>query len=513
MAVKLHELKNQRALLLKKMRVIAEKDVDPTLEEGSEFDGLKTQVAGLDSRITRLEEVIASQASAAEDVQPGGEDEEEPEERAQAVQVTRMTGHGGGEEQPRTKLGSKAARFLIGFAHAKANGGNVKVAAAWMERTFGDKQVAKALNTTGVSTGGALIPQLFVAEIIELLRASVVVRRHNPILLPMPNGNATIPRLAASSTAGYQGELDDIQVSQETLDDLQLNAKKLTAFVPVSNDMMRRSPIALEPMVRTDLEMSLSRREDIAFLRGDGSGNSPIGFLNQCAALNKIMALAFAATDNATMLTAVVAILNTMILQLDQGMSPSRNRVWITSTVVERFLSGLRDGVGGFVFKEELSQGKLFNYPFDTSQQIPTNLNTGTTAAPITNGTEIYLVDFADVVLGETLNMAVDVSDQASYKDAGGNQVNAFQRDQTLFRVIEEHDLGMRHQASIAVAILPGWAPTGYTGTSGASFYVQAPSGDSSAAPSTFGSGSPTGSNNPGNSSANAPGGTQPGRA
>jgi HK97 family phage major capsid protein len=100
----------------------------------------------------------------------------------------------------------------------------------------------------------------------------------------MPAGNLTIPRLAAGATAGYQGELDDISSSQETFDDLQLNAKKLTALVPVSNDLIRRAPSNIEAIVRDDMVQSLARREDLAFLLGDGSGNSPIGLLNLCNA-------------------------------------------------------------------------------------------------------------------------------------------------------------------------------------------------------------------------------------
>lgn len=515
---KLHELKNARAGKIKRMREIAEKD-DATDGENSEFDALKAEVTALDARITRLEETLQAQADAASEIAPGGEDGEGGDDAAagdadgkgQGLRITRGTGHGSGEPPARTVKGSKATRFLIGLAHAKAGGGFAG-AAQWVERVFGDKAVAKALNTTGVATGGAMIPQDFVAEVIDLLRADVVVRRNNPMTIPMPMGNATVPRLAASATAGYQGELDDIAVSQPSLDDLQLNAKKLTALVPVSNDLLRRSPVALEPIVRADMTMSLGRREDIAFLRGDGSGNSPVGLLNQCVGTNKLLVAAFSATDNATMLTAVIAVLNAMILSLDMGMSPARNRVWITSPAVKRFLAGLRDGVGNFVFKEELDKGTLWGYPIDTTQQLPTNLNTASSGAAINNGAELYLADFADVVLGETMNMVVDMSDVASYKDAGGNQVNAFQRDQTVFRVIEEHDLALRHQASVAVAVLPGWAPAGFTGTGGSAFYVQAPSGDSSAAPSTFGTAAPTGSNNPGNSAAVVPGGTLPGR-
>ena len=180
--------------------------------------------------------------------------------------------------------------------------------------------------------------------------------------------------------------------------------------------------------------------------------------------------------------------------------------------VTKAFLLTLRDGVGNYVFKDEIAQGTLLGKGFKTTQQLPTNINTGTSQAPVNNGAYLMLADFADVIIGETYNILVDASDVASYKDSGGNQVSGFQRDQTVFRVISEHDFNIRHQASVAVATLPGWTPAGYTPYGGAAYYVQAPSGDGSAAPSTFGT-PPTGSNNPGNSSAAVAGGTLPGRA
>ena len=59
--------------------------------------------------------------------------------------------------------------------------------------------------------GGALIPQDFMADLIELLRASTAVRGAGPMEVGMPMGNLTIPRLAGGATAAYQNELDDIR--------------------------------------------------------------------------------------------------------------------------------------------------------------------------------------------------------------------------------------------------------------------------------------------------------------
>ena len=107
------------------------------------------------------------------------------------------------------------------------------------------------------------------AELIELLRANVVVRGAGPMTVQMPMGNLTLPRLAGGATTSYQGELDDMSVSEEMFDDLNLIAKKLTAMVPVSNDLIRRAPIGVEAIIRDDLIQSIARKEDVQFLRSD----------------------------------------------------------------------------------------------------------------------------------------------------------------------------------------------------------------------------------------------------
>lgn len=552
---KLFDLKAKRAEKLRakldvatKLRAIAEKDDGPdgpAPEDVSEADDLRAQLAqinadvsAMDVRISDIEGFIAAQAEAAEQVDAinddapadtigddgdGGDGVAEDTFRS-GVAAVRKGGalalragvrkqRDGGRHAARDEVGFKAARFVIGLLAAKSVG--MKGAANFIEDRFGDRVVARALNTAGVATGGALIPQDFSTELIELLRANTVVRGLNPRVIPMPMGNLTIPRLAAGATAGYQGELDDMAVTQESFDVLQLNAKKLTTMVSVSNDLIRRAPIGVEELVRDDMVQTMARREDLAFMLADGSGGSPVGLLNLCAPSQKLIAAPFTnPADNAAVLGQVVGVLNGMILTLRQNMSPMTRPVWIMSGVVETFLSGLRDNVGSFVFKDDIANGTLMGFPFATSQQLPTNLSTGTGAGAQNNGSYLFLADMDNVLLGETFNMSVEASDTAAYKDAGGNIVSTFQRDQSVFRIISEHDLNVRHQASLAVAVLPGWAPPGWNGFSGgAAYYVQPANTLGSAAPSTFGAQHPTGSNSPANVAAAVPGGTQPGLA
>jgi HK97 family phage major capsid protein len=532
---KLHELRRERAALattrnelvtqLREARAAWRK----ALEDTPPGDEVPPEAKPLEGRVTECESALDTHQKSldAHDARIGQLESAQDDDAERAIALDEAMrerreggiGHntnGYGYNEPgtmRTGLGFRAARFAIGVLVARGNG--MAAASEYVERRFYDKEVAKALNTTGVATGGALIPQAFSNEVIELLRAMTVIRKLNPMIVDMPMGNLTIPRLAAGATAGYQGELDDMSSSQETFDDLQLNAKKLTALVPVSNDLIRRAPANIEGIVRDDMTQSVARREDLAFMLGDGSGNSPIGLLNLCNAAAKLIVAPFTATDNATILTAVNAVLLSMRLTLVNNFSRMIRPAWITTPTTEAFLLGLRDQVGNFVYKDEMEEKKtIWGIRYEMTQQLPTNISAAVLGGGTANdGTYLMLADFADVVLAETYNMVVDASDVASYKDSGGNMVSTFTRDQTAFRIITEHDFNLRHQASLAVGLLPAWAPAGWTGyTGGSPYYSQPPSGDMSAAPSTWGIAAPTGSNNPGNSSANAPGGTQPGR-
>ncbi len=492
----------------------------------SELDGLQATVTALeatcdalDTRVARLEQLQDDDADAAREP----DQVDEPGDTVAASfgstvqrglghnRGPRLTGHGHGETAHRNEKGFAVARWLIGKAMLRRGQASADVA-TFIERRFGDKAVAKALNTTGVATGGALIPQDFVPEIIELLRADEVIRSLEPEFMDMPRGNLTIPREAGQATASYGGELDAIVPSQPTYDALQLNAKKLTALVPVTNDLIRRVPANVEAQVRNSLIQALKLREDLAFIMADGSLGTPIGLINQCSSANKLIIPAFSATDNATILTAVVGAAGALNLVLRNNMSKMIRPAWIMSAVTESFLRTLRDGVGNFVYRDEMNGGKFEGRPYRITQQLPTNINTAASGAAVNNGAYLILVDMADVIVADTLEYQVEVFDQATYV-TGGTTVSAVQMDQTVFRVISEHDLALRHQASLAIAMVPGWAPAGFSNYSGGtSYYSQSLTGDMSAAPSTWGTAAPSGSNNPGNIAANVAGGQLPGR-
>jgi HK97 family phage major capsid protein len=114
---------------------------------------------------------------------------------------------------------------------------------------------------------------------------------------------------------------------------------------------------------------------------------------------------------------------------------------WIMEWRTWRYLWTLLDSNSNPVFKDEMNRGTLLGWPFRVTSQIPRNLGGGTESV-------LYAADFADVIIGESTQVLLDVSSEAAYHD-GSNVVAAFSLDQAVVRAIIEVDLGIRHEESI----------------------------------------------------------------
>ncbi len=125
-----------------------------------------------------------------------------------------------------------------------------------------------------------LVPPDVANEVIELLRARTAVRSSGPRIIPMPRGTMTLPGQASAATASYGSEGSRIRKSEQTVRNIVASFKKLTALVPVSNDMMRYANPAMDAFVRDDLVKVMALTEDQSFILGDGTQDTPRGFLS-----------------------------------------------------------------------------------------------------------------------------------------------------------------------------------------------------------------------------------------
>ncbi len=325
-----------------------------------------------------------------------------------------------------------------------AGKGDPQKAAAFAQKAWKDEAIVKALQTNEGEAGGYLVPEEYSSQLIEYLRPLAVVRRMNPVIIPMETGTMSMPAVTGGASAEYIGEGTNVPKSQPTLGQVKLTWKKLACLVPISNDLIRFSSPKADEVVRNDLVGAMAQREDAAFIRDDGTNDKPKGLLNWIATANKFEA-------NKTVNLANVTIdLAKAIYYLRKNETKFLNCGWILSPGSELYLKTIRDSNGNFAFKGEMDQGRLFGFPFGVTTQVPDNLGDGE------DESEIYFVDFADAAIGESSRVEIEISSEAAYYD-GSNVVSAFSLDQTVLRAIARHDFAMRRNTSGAVIQAVTW--------------------------------------------------------
>ena len=428
--LKIEALPRQRADINAKVQTLAKIEADGTeltAEQLTEFNQLSAEFDNLSAQINRLEAAERMNAAQAKPVQ--------------AIAVVGASAAVHVKPELKQYEGAKMARLAMSVA---AGGGDLQLAEQFAAKEIGDADVAMAISTAAGS-GGALVPESFHSEVIELLRPRTVIRRLGARSVPLPNGNLTMPRMAGGATASYVGEGADPKATGANFDDVKLSAKTMITIVPMSNQLIGNAGYNVEQLVLGDMLSAMAVREDKAFLRDDGTDNTPTGFKAIATAASRTKPWSGTAT-----LEAIDDFLDGLILMLMASDSLMINPGWALSPRSYMKLFGLRDGNGNKVYPE-LAQGLLKGYPIAHTNTIPVNLGAGT------NESEIYFADFNDVVIGEQDNMTIDFSREATYVDSTGTLVTAFSRNQSVLRLVANHDIGFRHPEGTAQGTSVTW--------------------------------------------------------
>jgi HK97 family phage major capsid protein len=372
---------------------------------------------------------------------------------------------------PKQPVGEKFARCLRAVALAKTQNRPPEYALEIL-KAWGSQELAnewreaheKALGTADPTQGGFLVPTQVSQDVIELLRPAAVVRSLGPLTIPMAGGKLEIPRITSGATASYVGENNNIGKSEERFGMLRLAFRKLAVLVPISNDLIRTSSPGADTIVRDDCVRAMAAREDRAFIKDNGTDATPKGLRtwinpDHVFAANGTVTLDNVTADLGKALQYIMAADIPLIVQQNQNPSTTGAVIdvrpgWIFSPRTYRYLTTVRHANGPYAFRDEMLRGTLFGFPFRVTSQVVEvmsgDADTGGTS------TEIYFGCFAHAVIGESLGMMVDASTEAAYYD--GNTVQAaFSRDQTVIRVMTEHDFALRHDKSFVRIKSVGW--------------------------------------------------------
>ena len=427
------QMRSERAKLNDQLQALAKIEADGgslTAEQLSQFTSLESQINALTDKISRAEIAERASAAAAVPVSEGAQGIAGPP--AVVSQLHKDT-------DPKVAM-AQMVRLIV------QAGGNQHQAAEMAKEQGFNSDVQMALSTVTPGAGGVLVPTNFSGGVIESLRPKSVVRRMGAVSLPLNNGNLTIPRITGNTSVSYIGTETDIALTGMTFGDLKLSAKKAAAIVPISNDLLAVAGVSprVDQQVSSDLATSMALSEDLHFIRGSGVGVLPKG-LRYWAPAGNIVPQPAGVT-----LADIDTFLGGLMLRLEVANVDLAACGWIMHPRTIRWLQSLRDGNGNKAYPE-IDAGLLKGYKFALTTQIPTNLGAGG------NESEIYFVNFADCYIGEDEALAIAISTEATYKDGNGDMISAFQRDQTLIRVISKHDFGPRHVESVAVGTAVTW--------------------------------------------------------
>jgi HK97 family phage major capsid protein len=265
----------------------------------------------------------------------------------------------------------------------------------------------------------------------------------------MPGGNLTFNAQDVGAIVHYKNETGTIIPSQPGFNqDVKLAEKELVGLVPMSYRLLDNADYSVDVIVRDDLAAAMATREDIAFIRGDGTSDTPIGMRNRVFPAHVIAD----PYGNNPSLQDVRSVFANMMLQMRRANMPNRRLGWIISPRTEAYLMTITDGLGNPVFEREMIANRtLRNVPYRVSTQLPEDLGGSGL------GTEIYLADFSQLLIGESKSIEFDVILDAAYDNGTGTIVSGVSSLQAVVRVVARHDFNVRYRKAMVIQNQVEW--------------------------------------------------------
>ena len=129
--------------------------------------------------------------------------------------------------------------------------------------------------------GGFLIPIQVSAEIIGELRNELIVSALGVrTLANLPSGIYEFNKKKSHATAQPKSEVGVSQRTGVSFNQMRLAPHIISAYVPMSERIIRASNPAIEGIVREDLRLALAERMETGFFFGNGTGNDVTGIAN-----------------------------------------------------------------------------------------------------------------------------------------------------------------------------------------------------------------------------------------
>lgn len=268
-----------------------------------------------------------------------------------------------------------------------------------------DIEITKALGTIVNSLGGALIPEDFRADLIELKEKSGVMRSLIGVT-PVPHGTMMVPRLVSDVTPTWdvEGSAGSDQ-DKPTFDNVGLSTKKMRAIVRINRELMNEAAMAVGDIVARSMARAFGTSEDAAAINGDAT--STYGGIR--GLVNKLDSNAYH-TSTATTWAAITSFADiaSTFAKLDDIPGLGEPVGLCSKQFFDSVLWPMAHAAGGTTMEERINGRPAYRiggYPFVTCPSAPKTLPASKIA---------FWVGYwgAGAKFGETGSMEIDTSDQ-----------------------------------------------------------------------------------------------------
>lgn len=317
-------------------------------------------------------------------------------------------------------------------------------AAYYASKKYEDGDMArefKALSATNPASGGFLIPEVYLDEIIGLLYNKTVIKELGARTIPLETGNINIPRMTSGTRATWGGEARKIKTTQPTFGNLRLSAKRLEAIVPQTRELIMSTKYSADEIFASDLSRRMQLGLDWGGLYGKGGEFQPTGIANT-PGVEVIDATKMDAqyADSTGKITSDFPVyIKSLVLSKNVD---DMNLGWAFNSFTEGYLMNLKTTTGDYIYRDEMNAGRFLGIPYATTNQIPTDPKAGTT--------DIFFGNWADLMIGDQMGLETYTTLDGSWTDEDGVQHNAFEENLTGTRALMYDDIGVRHVESFA---------------------------------------------------------------
>ena len=315
-------------------------------------------------------------------------------------------------------------------------------AAYFARKNYDDEEMArefKAMSVTSPADGGFLIPETYADQIIEMLYPKTVIVELGAQQVPLTNGNLNLPKMTAGSRATWGGEARKIAASSPKYGNIKLSAKRLSAIVPQSRELLMVSTYSADAMFANDLTRRMQLGLDYGGLYGSGTEFQPLGIAKNKEVEN-INAKAMNNPELADTNGKITADFPVYVSSLAFSKNIDDARAgWAMNSLLEGFFKNIKTETGAYIYRDEMAAGKLCGMPYRVSNQIPTAAD-GTT--------DLFFGNWSDLLIGDQMGLETYTTLDGTWTDDMGITHNAFDENLAATRATMYDDIGVRHPES-----------------------------------------------------------------